>query len=403
MARIIRLGNHVWVAGLRWRSYVNKPTVQAVKDDALDLDADWVATRITNDVIQVGYCEAIDGYKKPPKKAASLAAKVAGSRRQPWLGIYQLEENLWWYIAVRDGLAVLPDGDVIGTYDDVTLARERHQGYGDWNYVEGGLAELEEVLAESDSPPVRMNSLYGPPVAKIALAAGVGLVALVGLAGWWFHIQAVEKEQQMAMEAMRAKLSQLAGKKPAAPVIPPYQNKPLAVDWIEACAIGIKDIPLGISGWSLDSIACADNGGTAIWKRNGATVWQRPDGLVSDDGETVTQTLSWTVRMGSAEEEGKVASLQDGKQRLQGIFQSLGVQFAFDGSAAAPATLPGSAPVDGPSFPQVHVKFTTTFPPFVLADALSTLPGLRMESLKLTGMSGDGMGRWDVSATLYGK
>lgn len=54
----------------------------------------------------------------------SLAALLADSHKVPWAGAFDLGDGLWWYIAVRDNYGLMPDGDVVGTFEDIQQARQ---------------------------------------------------------------------------------------------------------------------------------------------------------------------------------------------------------------------------------------------------------------------------------------
>ena len=60
----------------------------------------------------------------------SLAAIVASTHKQPWEGVFKIADNLWWYIAVRNDHSILPEGDIVGTMEQITAARN-HNNYDD--------------------------------------------------------------------------------------------------------------------------------------------------------------------------------------------------------------------------------------------------------------------------------
>lgn len=395
-AKIVKIGKHQWVAGMSWRAFEDKPKVALLREDAMQLGAQWCTVRLGRDVIQAGFCEAIDGMAKPPK-AYSLAAAVAGTRKQPWLGIYQLSDDVWWYIAVRDGLSVLPDGDVIGTQSDVYAARERHEAYGDWNYVDGTLACLEQVLTENQEALARVRAVESGHALLWLVTAGV--LAVAGAAGYvWWHGKQEDAARARAMAMMRAKLM-LQSKASAStrqPQVLPWETQPLPDKWLALCAQHVLPIPLSEYGWGLVSVGCSGTGGQAVWRRlAGATVTYRPTGVLSPDGDTVTQNVLWQSAPASGADIVP-DSLSESRARLQGILQGIGIASTIS-VPPAPAALPGAKASPAPPYAQVQVKFSVPWPPFDLAALFASVHGMRINGIEFATSD------WDVTATLYAK
>lgn len=204
MSAILSIVGKQWLAGMTWRSYENIPDKQDLRNDAEQLGHSWATVRIGEEAIQAGFCAPIDGMKRP-KKLFSLAAMLADSREQPWLGIFKIREGLWWYIAVRDGHAVLPDGDVIGGEEEIRKARDNHAGYGDWKYFEGDIDALTTLIKGIEGKPTPVKSLVTSNWPRMPTVAAVTIVSLAGGYLWWDAHQ-----QETIAQAARAKALAMA-------------------------------------------------------------------------------------------------------------------------------------------------------------------------------------------------
>lgn len=398
-ARVITIGKHTWVAGLSWLSYDEFPRKSALLEDASQLKSSWVAVRNGQDAIQGGFCAPIEGVKNPTK-LRSLAAHLADSQKQPWLGIFELGEGLYWYIAVRDHHAILPDGDVIGDFDTVFAAREGHLGYGDWNPIEGGLALLQDMMADIDVKPPRLKSLtssnFTPAVATAAAALTV--VAIGAGAYHWWHGKKVAEEQarQAAIQRVR---DELAAKKPVVSAPASVPALPSPADWLEACGRVLRPLPLSKHGWVVDQVGCDQTSAVVRWAMSaGADVTNRPQGEVSDQGDTIQERIS--LASIKPREGDDVIDLSDAKIAIRAWTNANGMQApVFAAPAQAPA-LPGAQAPQAPAAPkQAAVALETGVSPLLprTMRELSNLPGLRLTLMKQTEAG------WHVEGVVYGR
>ncbi|MDD2859893.1 MAG: type 4b pilus protein PilO2 [Acidiphilium sp.] len=388
-ARIINVGDRQWIAGLVWRSFADRPKLAELREDAKDLGAHWVAVRGTSQVIQAGFCPAVESDR--PKRIFSLAAAIAQSQEQPWLGIYQLSDDLWWYLAVRDGQAVLPDGDVVGSYETILEARQRHENYADWKYLKGTLGEdllpiLEAARGSDALVPVRSVEPVSPW--RVILP---GIAAMLVVAGgvwlWHRHVEAVERHRMEALAAERARI--LAEQKAVSPLL----SSPSPDQWLAACAAAIGPVNVSDDGWVNAGIACGATSATVTWKRDtGATVAQRPSGALSGDGNSVVQSIAWpALPHGADDAQGLVAS----DNALYALLQPLGVQAQIS-APPAPPRLPGSTDTTKPPpIPAQSVAFTLPVAPFGIG--FDQVPGLRLTFLL---RKPDG---WSIQGMIYGR
>jgi len=376
---------------MTWAAYEDIPDKDELRDDAKRLNSTWSALRIGEDCIQAGFCRALEGVKV--RKLYSLAAMLADSRKQPWLGTFKIEENLWWYVAVRDGHAILPDGDVLGGEEEIYAARDRHSGYTDWNYVDGDLALLQDLIKDIDERPTPIKSLEGIPRLR-QMIAGAGIVGLAGAAvgGYWWYQDAKRHE---AMERMRAQLAkEVPEVKPVAST--PATTFPLATDLLQACGRAVTQ-PISRYGWLIDNVSCAVNSATIVWARkDGATVEFRPEGVLSADGQQVTQTIDLRLSQQSADDRIPLSEAWD---QLLAWSQAAGFTATATANTAAsdkkPSSLPGATPDAAPVPTEKSVNISVKVSPFDLD--LSDIPGLRLTNIKMSA------GGWDLIGVLYGR
>ncbi len=398
MARIVEIAGRQWVAGMSWRSFEDTPNKDDIREDADSLKSDWYAVRISESAIQAGFCAPITGIKRPAK-LYSLAAMLADSREQPWLGIFKVGDGLWWYIAVRDHHAILPDGDVIGGEEEIHAARDRHSGYTDWKYIEGELDMLAEFMGEIDEKPTPVKSLTASNIPVVPLVAAVTTISLLaGGALWWHYRQvAEERERAIAMAKMR---EQLAAQKPPVVIPPsPLLTSPAPNHWLAACRQVITHLPISRFGWLIQDTGCNQTSVVITWiRQDGATVAQRPAGDVSADGDKIIETIAMPDLVQKGDDNA--VALESAKLTMRAWAQRAGIPLTLS-APPAPVVLPGASAADAsktnlpPPIPQSAIHFDTPVAPF--AFDLSAIPGLRLTSLKTTQTG------WSVEGTLYGR
>lgn len=398
MAGIIRIGKRNWLAGMTWASYEDTPNKAELREDAQRLNSTWSAVRIGEDCIQSGFCNAIDNVKA--SKLYSLAAMLADSRKQPWLGTFRIDNDLWWYIAVRDGHAILPDGDVLGGEQEIYAARERHSGYTDWNYVEGGLDLLESFIADVEEKPTRVHALDGSThLPKILAGTAIGIAAAAAAGGYWWwdqdQLSQQAAKQRAAMERMREQMAKNATN--AKPIATPATTQPFANAFIGACGQAVT-LPISQYGWLIDTVSCALDHATVVWARkDGATIEFRPEGELSADGEKVTQTIA--LGLHSQSKDDRIA-LDKAAEQLRAWAQAAGFKLELKAAAKQQtASLPGAptttVAADAlPASPEMSVNISANISIFDLD--MPDIPGLRLSSINMTATG------WELIGVIYG-
>lgn len=387
MARILKINRQRYVAGLTWRTFEDMPSRDGLRDMGDEIDARWCALRTGDGAIQAGFCPGVDGPDKPGG-AWALAAAIADVKPQPWLGIFHVADGLWWYIAVRDGNAVLPDGDVIGTEEEIHAARERHSGFDDWDYLEGGPDELAALLEQARklrrAAPLRRTD--SPSVLPYAIAA-VSLLAAGG-ALWWHHLPT---RTPAMMALMRP------APKPAAP--PVWLRTPPPSSLLSSCTTAVDAMPISVNGWTLSKANCRLRGqaasATYTWDRApGASAAYRPRGQLAVDGNSVLMILPLHI---DGTPGSSMALIQ---ARVLGRFWSVMQVFGLRAhlSAAAPVkALPGTTPGVLSAPPALKVGITFPGAPARFGAVLDAVPGLRLDDVRYQ-RTGD---HWSASGALH--
>lgn len=350
---ILTIGKTNWLLGMHWDAFDTAPSIGEIKNEARSLGANMYALRISDLAVQAGYFSDQDSLKgKRNKRLFSLAARLAAAVAEPWFGVFDLGNGLYWYIAVRDGYSILPDGDVVGGHEDIESARTNHAGFNDWEKIEGDIGTIESLLEEI----ARQERAAGIKKVKLvpveyfgqktiayakwaALASGVFVVA--GGALFW-HYENEKEQARLATERQRALAVAQEQSKALAPLASPLPNA-----WLSACKEVLFATPIVQAAWQLASVSCHSSAATLEWKlAAGATVKNRPEGVLSPDGALITQSIALDstklVNAAPVASPGLLAENQDG---LRFIAQSTGMTLELVAAQEQGANLPGQVNV----------------------------------------------------------
>lgn len=403
MAVIASIGGRQWVLGMEWSSYTTVPKRAELLHDAGDdgtgeLSAPWYSLRVTDEVMQAGFCAPVGGVVRP-RKLASLAAMLADAKPQPWLGKFQIAENLYWYIAVRDEYAILPGGDVVGTDDEVEAALAEHVGYGGWNRVEGDLESLTNLLAGNKAKRTPVRSLAVSRIDPLPTVIGAVVIALLGGGGIFgvhaYHSWKHHKEQ----EAKRKNPSY----KPVeyVPGAGDYLKKtPSPSDWLMACHEVFTSVHPSVNGWLSKAASCSSTSATVQWVRGeGATIDYPPPGVIDDNGDVSTQTI--TVVPPARSGADNAADVRT--ERLALI--AWGQRYGSKVTIGTPQPLSPKAAV-GYSIP---VTIPMPLSPFAPGNGLDQIPGLRITGIQPASATSPGqdsngsVSAWSLTGVLYAR
>ena len=419
---ILQLGKTRWYLGMQWNAFDTAPNFSEIKTEAQHYGANLYALRISELAVQAGFAYDGDGaLAKKSNKTYSLAARLASAVAEPWFGMFHLGDGIYWYIAVRDGYSILPDGDIIGTAQEIDEVRSAHAGFKDWTSVEGDLSSLNELLgniAQREASGVIAKSKLVPVnaigVGRVLPWKGITLgLFCAGLVGGGFYWHALQKEEQARIHAAQVQAAQL--QKMADQALAPL-NAPMPNTWLTACKDTVYALPLTKLGWKLVGIDCQNNEALAQWKlAPGATVKNRPEGALSNDGANISQTLPLSFGVGTMPGAGQNNSstpppgtLQSNLLALRFIAQSTGMSLELTTPTDAPAnSLPGqiSQVAQQVSNAASQVKqlqkqsFTLVSSTAPFAIDFSSVPGMRMSHLSSSLVDSAG---YKIEGMVYG-
>ena len=406
MADVITLGRFRAVMGLRWVVHERMPGWAPVRDLSRDL-GQWVARRRGESIIQTGYCAPIAG--ETPRRLVSLAALVADARPEPWMRVFDLGHDKWWFVAVRDNNGILPEGDVVGTYEEVQEARARIESLGSsWpqdilTQADGTLEDLEALVSQGRAAYLQDAAVR--PWLRPALAGGA-LIALsaAGMLAWRAHEADVRAKRLAATDMARLAAARVA--RAGMLFLPPWRQEASTEAFARACVTAWNVLPIEQDGWIPQKITCRErpwkdallavsktrplweNGTISIsWRtarKAGASPLLAPPGQLLAGGRVIRQILM--IRLPLA--EGGLEAAQVARRMAYSHLRASGFSVHF-ARAAPHSGLPGAharAPGPRTAHPWKSRSLTVSWRgPWMsgLGAVLGTVPGLRVRSLTI--------------------
>ncbi|MCW3587391.1 type 4b pilus protein PilO2 [Burkholderia cenocepacia] len=400
MTEIVTLpgAKSAFAVGLSWRHEDLIPKSKQLRTMS-ETEGRWGLVRTTSTgAIQVGFCAPVEGYK--PRQLKSLAAVVADHHPQPWMGLYKLDNGRYWYIAVRDGQAVIPGGDRIGSFDEMAKIRESHLGYGEWNEIEGTLEDLTSMaqmtpravpLRDMQASVVRTSALIGVAV------FGIGTLGLTALLGYRHYAEKREQEQ------LQQRIREYAATHPVtanAPV-PPWTREPMPSAVLNACRNAWEDREVFIEGWIVANWTCEVRANSLLvttdWDRAGGVAANAP-GALSADGEKSTDTVEYPTRFGIS--SARVNTESTAARAIWTLAQTYGIKLELTPSNTTAAALPGTITKTAQSvaWQSTRTKFNFPAPPWLMfCQDFDAVDGLRVTKVTWQPSSRD----WITEGTLY--
>lgn len=389
----------VFAAGLSWRHEDTVPKAKELRALSLEKGRWGLVRKTMTGSVQVGFCEPIPGVSSP-SKLKSLATIVAEQRPQPWMGLYKLDDDRYWYIAVRDGQEVIPEGDQVGKLEDLLRVREQHLTLGDWEEAEGTVDDLAE-MALSTSKHLVLRDLQSRPWVPIAVMCSVmAALGAAALAAWMYHERELEEQRQAALARQRAIAAALQARHDAQARILPWTQEPMPSAGLDVCRQAWSTQQLAVAGWMLSGWHCAIQmhgvSVSADWARSGGTAEQAP-GILAPDAQHAVSTRDFTLTFAQPDTRAQVE--QTARRAIWTLAQTYGIDLTLSTTPPKPV-LPGDnsakpAPDPWSTWP---AKLVLRTPPWMgMGAAFDAIPGLRVESLDWNASTQ----LWAASATLY--
>lgn len=304
--RSVKIGGKYYYVGLEWETL---SSTENIKDKLKEYRNGYYCFRNLSGMINVSHAEELDGkYEKLP----SLASAVAGAKKEPWCGYFKAEEDLYWYIAVRDNQAIISDADVIGTEEEIKKIFEDNLSLG-WDVViENGTEEdiVNLIEEKSLSYVLRVNNnLY----TYIAVIAGISISLFI-----LYHIF-YKKREIKPVFVPKVFTAKKVVKVPGYKLLP----KPLRV--FNACKKAFISIPANYSGWKITDFKCSDNRIIYSYtKQKFANAFIAPEGKLSISGTTITG--SRVLNLHKPARFRKLLSRQKLLKEIYGYMQDFGIK-----------------------------------------------------------------------------
>ncbi|AJW93640.1 pilin accessory family protein (plasmid) [Burkholderia gladioli] len=233
----------------------------------------WGVARKTTAGVQLGFGDLPHDTRRPTAIRA-LASVVADYHPAPWLGVYRLNDELSWLIAVRaDGIA--PNGDLVGSHDEIKAAAAALKAGEHWKSVSGLPADLAEMVRLAGKQPGLRDwrAKISPVVRNGLIAAAAGAVVIAGVTAWTWRQNL--KQEAAVVAAQRAQLEAAHAKRARLLASPPWKVAAAPAQLIDACHQVWLAQPLAQDGWKL-------------------AVWQ-----CRQVGENLALTMNWVSAGGS--------------------------------------------------------------------------------------------------------
>jgi hypothetical protein len=434
---IIQIGRQRFVSGLFWQSLSRR---RELRKEALELahklNFDLLIVRIGRDVAEAGFTSARDGLQPGLLSLGAMVSEALAKqgahydgRQQPapnWLGAFKVPDGRWAYFAVRDNL-FLPNGDWLGTREEVFDRLIADYGLGGWNVVIGD-AELESLgfhnfyqRSLDDLLPQRNGKLraqrwwmlqpvhrsLGMPLLVSAVVALLVLGGAFGYAKYREHQRQVAFDKMVALMKARAAANGNRGAGAPVPIVHPWASQPLPSAMLRSCLRAFGIVSPG--GWQLDEYSCTQASASYVWSRNDSTVGfllaEEPRAQIDGSGDRAVMTVPLA---GSQSDDERLDTETRVRLRLLDAFQPLGVALKFDVvqqrkdtsvQSAIVQSLPGrhDPPAAAPDWRVWRLSANLDGIAPTLVAPLFDQPGVRLQQVSYQN------GAWSVQGEVYAR
>ncbi|MFL9874775.1 type 4b pilus protein PilO2 [Paraburkholderia megapolitana] len=419
--QIIQIDRYRFVCGLFWQSLSRRHELRTEAIElATRLNFDAMVLRIDRSFAGAGFASTREGAQFGLPSLGAMVSKAIATegafyegRQQPapnWLGAFSLPDGRWAYFAVRDG-AFLPNGDWIGTSDEVFERLHGDYSLGGWNVVIGDPSiesqgfhnfyprRIEDMIPRRGGKPRLPGWLNLVPVShkvqrrRLALVAGTG-VLIIGLlyAGLLYRAYRQNIERERAFDFARQQLllhPSTALSKP--PPVHPWASAPLPSTFTRYCLDHFEMV--GPGGWQLDNYTCNSGSVSYSWSRSDSNVAillaAEPRAVTDVNGDHASLVTPFSLPAAGDE---SIVGVHGVRVRLLSAFQLLGVPLRF---ALQRPMANGQVAADVP--PWQAWRFSAQLGELSPRNVMSYLdePGVRLDTLSYR------PGQWTVEGVVY--
>lgn len=426
---ITQIDKHKFVCGLFWQS-LSRPRElwREAADLGKKIDSDLMVVRRDQSTAQAGFAQTTDGARRmlyslgaAVSKTLALEGAYYDGLQQPvhnWLGAFKLPEGMWAYFAVRDA-NFLPNGDFVGSKEEVLERLYGDYALGGWNVVIGEpeLADqqfhnfnargIASMLPHRKNGSIRVHrwwrlrQIRSQQIPWNRLALG-GVLLLLAVALLWFQQRQARLERLRQEQEIEARYQQQRALMVSAQ---PWASMPLPRQMLRSCTEQLVQMTPG--GWHLENYVCTGEQISYAWSRQESTIAmlhaEVPDAQIASNGDLASLVLPRVAAAGRPAQPGAAAAGANGEALLpardvldpmMSQLQALGVPFKLSAQAAATVT-PGARPINSWQSYRFTVAAHGVEPQQI--GALLERPGVRVDKVAFSGMA------WLIEGVIYAK
>ncbi len=388
-----------YAVGLTWEHEHKRPT-SSVRRRIVKTGGRWGAIRRSDaETYQVGHGTLPDGIKQP-RAIRALAALVAEHFPSPWLGLYRIDDDHSWLIAVTRNGQIIPDGDRFGLHADMQSLRDALLAEQDWRQEEADAHHLATMIALAQPQPGLRDLARGvsPLVLAGAGAVVLGGAAAVGVILWQQEKEAAELSQRLDRQAaaQRRERARLA----AEAAIPPWTRQATPAAVVSACWREWNARSPAEAGWQVASWTCSVSPSAVLID----TRWERATGVAAGaPGLLLDADHSSTSRQSPAalpvSDDARADSMMEARRAAWTLAQSYPMKLTLSAPAEASEKARGQDSTPPPPWLVQAAAFALPAPPWAFPPAVfDRIPALRVTAVEFQSQTG----AWTVKTTLYG-
>lgn len=384
MAITVRIGGKDYVAGMNWE------LVEPAKlDDFLESlrgelgPKGLVCHRKHKESISVGSA-AEPGTEIA---GASLALAIVDCHEQPWMGIFELPNEMYWYIAISKEQEIVSSSDKVGTRTEIEQLRAQYLGLGEWREIlEGDAEDLEERLKEArkrHKPLYKVRRLQPERRGWLIPAVAVVLIG-AGLLFWYHrHEQYVmAQRQELLAQQRRARLAQTQRQEHPIKGPVPWSLLPRMKTAIAQCQKTLLALPIDLNGWEPSRVTCTSSGAAIAWRRDDFGNAAGAPGTLGPDGNSAATFKRWRRQV----TRGSITDALPYRKLMAAMFSIAQANFLrfTQATLAVPGAHPGGR--SHPSPPYVKHVFTFRVDSLPEMFPFASVPTARIESVAISGL-----------------
>lgn len=405
--------NRTFVAGLFWQPLPGTLRDRKKETERLakELDFDLAIWRTTGS-LQVGFAKASKTIKPGLLSAAAAVSKTIeveqGARN--FLCATEVPDGKWLYVAQRDGV-ILPDGDFLGTEDEVRSRMLSDISLDEWTTIfapdHWGMPSAEERSFSNflpkkgaDTTFMRWWGLQPVKSNPVKTFAPIAILAAVVLA--WFYGYHVWQERKAAQVALQIANEQSANANRPVKLEHPWKTQVRAGVFMSECMAAFGKVKtLWPGNWTPRDAACGGGTFTVVWLRQ-ETGWiehlraVEPKAVLSTDGAMASLMVPLTLSGG---EDEKVPLENERTLAIHATGQKFGFKVGMSAPPPTPV-LPGDKPNQAvKDWKELSWKIDgVTLPPTVVLKTMDG-PGFRVNRIRA--IFKGGVMTWDMEGTQY--